>query len=324
MFCQILTCNLNAQVVIDWAKAHGDDRIDYIGWDGEMWRATITADKQFRTYKVGNHEDVIINYINYDGSHWTARLNGDKFVHAPEGDWSRGHEDTRMDYLANDNSQCSVTINGNDFYIVNHSKRQSFTSSNLYYLTWDGSVWTAQLSKPKFIHWQGIAKNTTQFIPILKYITWNGTKWTASITSDGLFKHTDERGALHFDKTIIYLNYDASIWGAQINGQRFNHAPGFIPKDKSIWDKVLEGFKKIDIKGGFPEGHPSVSQETTFKGIIVNEENGILYYRPVTDQGICTNDLVAHPTSNIVYRAKVSSCRNLGQNRDIWLFRYKK
>lgn len=324
IICFSLIGNIKGQVVIDWAKVHGDDRIDYIGWDGEMWRATITPEKQFRTSKIGNHEDVIINYINYDGSHWTARLNGDKFVHAPDGDFNRAHEDVRMDYLANDNSQCSATITGDDFNIVNHTTNQNYVSSNLYYLTWDRTIWTAQLSKPKFIHWQGIAQNTTQVTPVLKYVTWNGSKWTAGITSDGAFIHTNEAGVSHLDKTIIYLNYDASIWGAQLNNQRFNHAPGFIPKDKSIWDKIIDGFKKIEIKGGFPEGQPSGSETAEFRGIIVSEENGLLYYRPVDNMGICTNDLAVHPSANIKYRTKVSSCRSLGQIRDIWLFRYNK
>lgn len=324
LFCFFMAGNLKAQVVIDWAKAHDDDRIDYIGWDGEMWRATITPENEFRASKVGNHEDIIINYINYNGSHWSARLHGDKFVHAPDGNWATTHEDARMDYLANDNSQCSATISGNEFNIVNHSTGQISTNSNLYYLTWDGSVWTAQLSKPKFIHWQGIAQNTVQVTSVLKYLTWNGTKWTASITVDGAFKHTDQGGISHLDKTMIYLNYDASIWGAQLNGQRYKHAPGFIPKDKSVWDKIIEDFKKIEIQGGFPDGRTSGTATAEFRGIIVSEENGVLYYRPVTDQGICTKDLAAHPSTNIVYRAKISSCQNLGQIRDIYLFRYKK
>jgi len=319
-----MTSNLKAQVVIDWAKAHGDDRIDYIGWDGEMWRATIADENQFRISKVGNHEDIIINYVNYNGSYWTARLNGDKFVHAPGGDWSKAHEDIRMDYVADDGSRCTTTINGNDFNITNHRSGKSYLSRYLYYITWDRSIWTAELAKPRFIHWQGRAQNTTVITPSLKYLTWNGTRWAASIMADGSFRHTDENGVSHLDKTMIYLNYDASIWGAQLNSKRFNHAPGFIPKDKSIWDKIIDGFKKIDIQGGFPDQHPPGSQTGEFRGILVKEESGMVYYRPVDNMGSCTNNLAWYPSANIISRSRVGSCLNLGQQRDIISFLYNK
>lgn len=321
-FC---SSQIKAQFILaDFSKAHIDDRIDYIGSDGELWRATIESNNYFKVTKVGNHEDFIINYINYDGSHWTAKLSGDKFIHAPDGNWRISHIDTRMDYLANDKSKCSAVINGNGFLITNQSTGHSFTSSVIYYLTWDESVWTAELSKPKFIHWKGIAQPTTKLVKSINYVTWDGSKWSASIMKNGTFEHTDEFGVSHIDDRIVYLNYNATIWVAKENNQKFLHTPGSIPKNKTAWEKIGDVIKKIGIKGGFPEGTGNGSDESFFRGIIVGEDNGLLYYRPLDNLGICTNDLAIHPLNNIVSRSVIGSCLNLGQKRDIYLFRYKK
>lgn len=312
-------------IVIDWSKSHEDDRMDFLGWDGQMWRAMLLDGHQFHVEKVGHHEDKIINYVNYDGSNWTARHNGDKFVHAPNGDFTAAHEDTRIDYIANDNSQCSAVINGNSFTITNHSSGKTYQSSNLFYITWDRSIWTAQLSNSGFIHWQGIAQNTTENTSTIKYLTWDEGRWSATLTSEGIFKHTDENGASHLEAFIIYLNYDKSIWGARLaNKKTFSHAPGFIPEDKSFWTKIIEGLHKTGISGWWPENQPQNNEHGEFRGVIVKEDKDYLYYRPVDKMGICTDNLDTYPIINILSRSRVGSCRSTGTIKDIYSFQYKK
>lgn len=321
--CMAAAKNLKAQVVIDWNNSHIGSYIDFIGWDNSDLSATIINGNQFQITKKANHEDIIIHYISFDKKEWTARLDGDKFIHTPNGPWGAVHPDIRLDYIQNDNAECSATISGDDFIITNHNTGQTYQSHYLYYITWNSSHWTAALAKPKFQHWEGIPDTLATVVSYLKYLTWNSSKWTATILPDGSFKHTDQNGKSHIDRNIIYLNYDRSIWGAMLTSGIFKHAPGFIPHDKSAWEKFIGTFTG-EPHGGWDTKPPTGTATGEFRGILVKEENGVLYYRPLDYLGVCTDDLYWVPSAKIKSRSKVGKCLNLGQQRDIYSFIYYK
>jgi hypothetical protein len=299
---------LNAQVEMDWSKAHPDTRIDFIAWYAQKASATVNSSNQFNIRILPDHGDVIINYLNYDGSKWTARLNGDKFVHAPNGDFGLAHEDARMDYIQSDGANCSATITGDAFAVVNHRTNTTFVSKRIYFKTWNRANWTALLAKPTFTYWPGTVENDYYTSSSISYLSANSTRWTATILPNGSFRHTDENGKSHDDKYIVYLNYDGSMWGASFDlaTRTFRHAPGHF----------------VQAPPANP-GPGTLHYDGVFTGIPVEETNGILSYRPVNNN-ICSDNLASFPTNRIVLRSRSGRCFNLGQWRDIYMYYYKK
>ena len=299
-----------AQYIIDWSKSHLDTRIDYKGWDYVNCRAIITSNYDFIVVYNEEHRGAVVNYLNFDGSKWSASLNSDKFIHYPAGRPDLSHEDTRIDYIANDGSHCSATINGNVFSIKNTTTNQTYISKNIYFLTWNNRHTTAALNKPNFIFWRGTVENPVDTTKSLKYLDPRGGKWTATLLPDGSFNHTDVKGKSHIDPSIIYLNYDLSIWGAFLDSEKkhFKHAPGRIapappPPPPSI--------------------PPLPSGAKQFRGIFLNEINGVINFRIVTELGVCTNDIGSIEARKVIGKYKSGTCYNTGQVRDIYLFYYK-
>lgn len=95
------------------------------------------------------HEDTIINYVTWDGTSWTAIFKCNKFIHAPNGDFTRSHEDTIINYITWDGGKWTAKVEGNKFI---HAPNGDFTRSHediiMNYITWGGSYWKATFKTP--------------------------------------------------------------------------------------------------------------------------------------------------------------------------------
>lgn len=97
----------------DWDRAHVDDELKFIAWDGTKWSAKLAAggfllapNGDWSRARAEQH----LNYLSWDGSKWTARVENNRFVRAQDGDWNRRGLGSLIKYLAWNKSQWTGKI----------------------------------------------------------------------------------------------------------------------------------------------------------------------------------------------------------------------
>ncbi|MEL7062429.1 MAG: DUF4751 family protein, partial [Bacteroidota bacterium] len=193
----------------------GMDAINYISWDGSRWSARREGDRFIHAPNgdwTKAHSDTIINY-RLNGQNWTAKLEGDNFEHAPNGDWNNSHSDSIMSVTDWSNSQETVSLSGNTFT----QKDQGFIN----YVSWDGSHWSVKREGDRFTHAPNGNWSKAHTSGIINYRL-NGQNWTAKIEGNK-FSHAPngDWGKAHSENYMTVTGWNGTLQNVHLEGNTF-------------------------------------------------------------------------------------------------------
>lgn len=103
------------------------------------------------------------------------------------------------------------------FTSLENPKEIKTASNYLDYLTWDGSLWTAEFKDGKFYHYPREGKDKGHTDSILNYISDAGKKWQLKFEGT-TFVHSPEGNASksHTDDHICYIGWDGRKWRGEL------------------------------------------------------------------------------------------------------------
>ncbi len=196
----------------DWNKAYADAVLNYVAWDGTKWAAKIHSGG-FLHAPNGDwsraQANAVISYFTWAKTKWSSKIvqaetakaavvttppvgSGQKFLHAPEGDWSRAHPDEELKYIAWDDTKWIAKLHGNGFLLApNGNWSKARVDAVLNYVSWDGTKWSAKVLDNNFVNAPKGDWSRRRPGSHIQYVTWNKTKWTAKVREGLRGRKTD-------------------------------------------------------------------------------------------------------------------------------------